>query len=106
MFEGARSGTPEQAVADGLALAAGGFEMLDVGAVAAKAGPPVSAEDEAAALVPAVEGHVRELRGSLRTDRDRKEPRNGGAVPVSADTFSPEVARRALAAGARVVNDI
>src|SRR3954454_21431395 len=62
MFEGARSGTPEQAVADGLALVEAGFEMLDVGAVAAKAGPPVSPEDEAAALVPAVEGLVSELR--------------------------------------------
>ena len=30
--------------------------MLDVGAVAAKAGPPVAAEEEAAALVPAIEG--------------------------------------------------
>jgi dihydropteroate synthase len=88
MFEGARSGTPEQAVADGLALFEAGFEMLDVGAVAAKAGPPVSPEDEAAALVPAVEGLV---------SRD---------VPVSADTFSVEVARQALEAGAHVVNDI
>lgn len=105
MFEGARSGTPEQAVRDGLALAEAGFEMLDVGAVAAKAGPPVRAEDEAAALVPAVEGLVAELRGSLRTYSDRKEPRNA-PMPVSADTFSPEVARRALAAGAEVVNDI
>lgn len=86
MFEGARSGTPEQAVADGLALAEAGFEMLDVGAVAAKAGPPVEPEDEAAALVPAVEG----LAGPL----------------ISADTFSPAVARQALAAGAEVVNDI
>ena len=58
MFEGARSGTPEQAVADGLALVEAGFEMLDVGAVAAKAGPPVRAEDEAAALVPAIEGLI------------------------------------------------
>jgi dihydropteroate synthase len=89
MFEGARSGTPEQAVADGLALAEAGFEMLDVGAVAAKAGPPVPPEEEAAALVPAVEGLARQAR-----------------PPVSADTFSPEVARRALAAGASVVNDI
>lgn len=103
MFEGARSGTPEQAVRDGLALAEAGFEMLDVGAVAAKAGPPVSPEDEAAALIPAVEGLVRPSRGSFRTDIDRKEPRD---VPVSADTFSVEVARRALAAGAVVVNDI
>jgi len=106
MFEGARSGTPEQAVADGLALAEAGFEMLDVGAVAAKAGPPVSAEDEAAALVPAVEGLAKQLRGSLVRDNRTKEPRNGEGVAISADTFSPEVARRALYAGASVVNDI
>jgi dihydropteroate synthase len=103
MFEGARSGTPEQAVADGLALAEAGFEMLDVGAVAARSGPPVPPEDEAAALVPAVEGLVTQSRGSFRTDDVQKEPLD---VPVSADTFSPEVARRALAAGAVVVNDI
>jgi dihydropteroate synthase len=108
MFEGARSGTPEQAVADGLALVEAGFEMLDVGAVAAKAGPPVSAETEAAALVPAVEGLAAELqsRGSFYASGDEKEPRDLAEVPVSADTFSPEVARRALAAGATVVNDI
>jgi dihydropteroate synthase len=88
MFAGARSGTPEQAAADGLALVQAGFDMLDVGAVAAKAGPPVSADDEAAALVPALE---------LLVDC---------GVPVSADTFSVEVARRALGAGAQAVNDI
>ena len=88
MFEGARSETPEQAVRDGLALAEAGFDMLDVGAVAARSGPPVPAEEEAAALVPAVEGLA------------------GSGVPVSADTFSVEVARRALAAGAVAVNDI
>jgi dihydropteroate synthase len=88
MFEGARSGTPEQAIADGLALAEAGFDMLDVGAVAARSGPPVGAETEAAALVPAIEGLA------------------AAGVPVSADTFSVEVARRALAAGAVAVNDI
>ena len=88
MFEGSRSGTPERAVADGTALAEAGFDMLDVGAVAARSGPPVPAENEAAALVPAIEGLV------------------GTGVPVSADTFSVEVARRALAAGAAAVNDI
>jgi dihydropteroate synthase len=86
MFEGARSGTPEQAVADGLALVEAGFDMLDVGAVAARSGPPVPPETEAAALVPAIEGLV--------------------STPVSADTFSPEVARLALDAGAHAVNDI
>lgn len=88
MFEGARSVTPEQAVRDGLALVEAGFDMLDVGAVAAKSGPPVEAAVEAAALVPAVEGLA------------------GTGVPVSADTFSAEVARAALEAGAVAVNDI
>jgi dihydropteroate synthase len=108
MFEGARSGTPEQAITDGLALAEAGFEMLDVGAVAAKAGPPVSAEVEAAALVPAVAGLAGELqsRGSLFAPGDQKEPRDLARVPISADTFSVPVAREALAAGAVVVNDI
>jgi dihydropteroate synthase len=89
MFEGACSGTPERAIEDGLALADAGFEMLDVGAVAARSGPPVPAREEAAKLVPAIEG----LAG--RTD-----------LPLSADTFSPEVARAALGAGAIGINDI
>jgi dihydropteroate synthase len=93
MFEGARSGTPQQAIEDGRALAEAGFEMLDVGAVAAKAGPPVGVEDEAAALIPAIEGLA---------EADDQNP----TVPISADTFSVEVARRALAAGAVAVNDI
>jgi dihydropteroate synthase len=88
MYEGARSGTPEGAIEDGRRLVAAGFDMLDVGAVAARSGPPVAAEDEAAALIPAIEG-LAEL-----------------GVPVSADTFAPEVARRALEAGAVAINDI
>ena len=109
MFAGARSGTPEQAVADGQALVEAGFEMLDVGAVAAKAGPPVSPADEAAALVPAVEGLIsnaaRDALGGLETPQS-VERRDAFGVPISADTFSPEVARLALAAGAHAVNDI
>ncbi len=89
MFEGARSGTPERAVADGSALVEAGFDLVDVGAVPARSGPRVGAEDEAAKLIHAVRG----LRASL-------------PVPVSADTFNPEVARLALAAGAHVINDI
>jgi dihydropteroate synthase len=104
MFEGARSGTPEQAVADGLALAEAGFEMLDVGAVAAKAGPPVPPEDEAAALVPVIEGLV--CRFQTLGAYGGQDPGNDAPLPVSADTFSVEVARRALEAGATVVNDI
>jgi dihydropteroate synthase len=89
MFEGARSGTAQQAVADGVALAEVGFDLIDVGAVAARSGPPVGPEEEAAKLVPAVEG----LASALD-------------VPVTADTFSPQVAARALDAGAAAINDI
>jgi dihydropteroate synthase len=103
MFEGARSGTPEQAVADGLALVEVGFDMLDLGAVAAKAGPPVSADDEAAALVPAIEGLT---RGAFPGQETGNALLDSPRIPISADTFSPEVARQALAAGAHAVNDI
>jgi dihydropteroate synthase len=96
MFEGARSGTPERAVRDGRALVGVGFDMLDVGAVAAKAGPPVPLEEEAATLIPTIEG----LAGTGAADG------GGAGVPVSADTFSVEVAGKALDAGAVAINDI
>jgi dihydropteroate synthase len=89
MYAGARSGTAEQAVADGMALAGLGFEMLDVGAVAARSGPPVTPADEIERLIPAIAG----LAGSA-------------GVPISADTFAPEVAAAAVSAGAVAVNDI
>jgi dihydropteroate synthase len=88
-FEGARSVTADGAVADGLALVEAGFDLLDVGAVAARSGPPVDPEDEAARLAPAVERLATEAR-----------------VPVLADTFSPAVAARAIDAGATAINDI
>ena len=88
-FSGARSGTAERAAEDGVALARAGFDLLDVGAVAARSGPPVSAGDEAARLVPAIERLAAEA-----------------GVPVIADTFSVEVAAAALDAGAAAVNDI
>jgi dihydropteroate synthase len=88
-FSGARSVTPERALVDGLALVEAGFELLDVGAVAARSGPPVDAPEEAAKLVPAIEALA---------------PAAG--VPVLADTFSAEVASAALDAGAAGINDI
>src|SRR5919201_3293097 len=89
MFEGARSGTPEQAVEDGVRLAGAGFEMLDVGAVAARSGPPVPAEEEAGRPLPAIQGLAGRPQG-----------------PLSPHTLSPEVARRALRARAVAINHI
>jgi dihydropteroate synthase len=88
-FAGARSETPERALADGLRLVEAGFDLLDVGALAARSGPPVPAEEEGSRLVPAVERLAAE-----------------SGVPVLADTFSAEVAARALDAGAAGINDI
>jgi dihydropteroate synthase len=88
-FEGARSGTPERAIEDGLELVASGFDLLDVGAVPARAGTPVAPEEEAARLIPAIEG----LAGQA-------------GVPIGADTFRAEVAAQALDAGAVAINDI
>ena len=88
-YSGARSVTPEQAVADGLRLVEAGFDLLDVGAQTARVGPPAAAVDEAAKLGAAIAGLVAEAR-----------------VPVLADTFSAEVARAAIDAGAAAINDI
>ena len=72
-----------------MALIEAGFELLDVGAVAARSGPPVPAAEEAAKLVPAV-----------------KRLASESGVPVLADTFSAEVAAAVLDAGAAAINDI
>jgi dihydropteroate synthase len=87
-YPGARSETADQAILDGVRLAREGFDLVDVGAVAARSGPPVPSGQEAARLVPAIEG----LRGR--------------GVRVTADTFSAAVARRAVRAGAEAINDI
>jgi len=88
-LHGIQAARAEVPIADGVALAESGFEMLDVGAVAARSGPPVPTREEAERLVPTIEGLVA-----------------GARVPISADTFSPAVAERALEAGAVAVNDI
>jgi dihydropteroate synthase len=89
MVPESRSVTPERAIEAGVALVEQGFELLDVGAVAARSGPPVTPADEIAKLAPTVAGLTERLE-----------------VPVCADTFSPEVARAAVEAGAEVINDI
>ena len=77
MFEGARSGTPEPAVEDGMGLVEEGFEMLDVGAVAG--------------------GRARRSRrrggGRGAGPGGRGAGRPPSACRSSADTFSAEVAR-------------
>jgi dihydropteroate synthase len=78
------------AVAHGLALAAEGADLLDVGGESSRPGAVyVEAAVELDRVVPVVE--------TLATATD---------VPVSIDTRKAAVARAALAAGAAVVNDV
>jgi dihydropteroate synthase len=87
--DGGRWDTTEAAVAHGRELLAQGADVLDIGGESTRPGAtrPVVAE-ELDRVVPV----IRELA-------------SGGAV-VSVDTMRAEVAAAALAAGARIVNDV
>jgi dihydropteroate synthase len=76
----------DAAVAAGVAAVDQGADIVDVGGVKFAPGPPVPADEEIARVVPV----VREL---------------AALVPVSVDTFLPEVARAAIEAGAAIIND-
>lgn len=71
-------------------MEADGADMLDVGAESTRPGStPVSASAEAERLLPALEAVCRAV-----------------SIPVSVDTYKAAVARRAIAAGASLVNDV
>jgi dihydropteroate synthase len=78
----------DRAVEAALAAAAAGADLVDVGGVPFGRGPAVSLEDELERVVPVVE--------AIRAASD---------VVVSVDTFSAEVARQSIAAGAGMIND-
>ncbi len=88
--DGGRHLDPERAVEAGLAMAAAGAHLLDVGGESTRPGAdPVPPDLEAARVLPIIRDLVR------RTD-----------LPVSVDTRRASVARAALDLGARVVNDV
>ena len=78
------------AVAHGRQLLEDGADVLDVGGESTRPGAvPVGAEEERRRVVPVIEGLSSRV-----------------SVPISVDTYKPEVATRAIAAGAAIVNDI
>jgi dihydropteroate synthase len=71
-------------------LLAAGADIVDIGGESASTGsPPVEVSEELARVIPLVERIAGEL----------------GAI-VSVDTYKPAVARAAIAAGAKIVNDV
>jgi len=80
----------ESAIAQGKRFAAEGADIIDVGGESTRPGfEPVSAGEEMRRIMPVIERLAREL-----------------SVPVSIDTYKSEVARRAVTAGARMINDV
>lgn len=89
-YEQSRYPDPARAVEEGLRMEAEGADLLDVGGESTRPGSEaVSLEEELRRVVPV----VRELARQ-------------GRLPVSVDTTKAAVARAALEAGARVVNDV
>jgi dihydropteroate synthase len=80
----------QQAIEHGLALAAVGADLLDVGGESTRPyAQPVPADEEA-----------RRVLGVVRALAER------AGVPVSIDTSKAAIAREALAAGAEIINDV
>jgi dihydropteroate synthase len=82
---------PQDAVAHGARLVDEGADILDIGGESTRPGSEeVPADEELARVLPVIEG--------LRAARPD--------APLSVDTRKPEVAAKALAAGASIVNDV
>jgi len=80
----------EAAIAQGKRFAAEGADIIDVGGESTRPGfKPISIDEELGRVMPVIERLAREL-----------------SVPVSIDTYKSEVARQAVAAGARMINDV
>lgn len=88
--DGGRFDAPRKAVAHGRALVRGGADILDVGGESTRPGASeVPIAEEIARTAPVIEILARDIE-----------------APISIDSRKAEVARMALGAGARIVNDV
>ncbi|PZR09811.1 MAG: dihydropteroate synthase [Archangium gephyra] len=87
--DGGVHATTEAAIAHGRALVKQGADLLDIGGESTRPeADPVSEDEELRRVLPVIEG-LRDV-----------------GVPLSVDTMKPAVARRAVMAGATLVNDV
>ncbi|WP_349657477.1 dihydropteroate synthase [Xanthomonas sp. 10-10] len=88
--DGGQHATCEAAIAHALRLVEQGAAVLDIGGESTRPGAKaVSLEDELQRVIPVIEALVQQT-----------------GVPISVDTFKPEVMRAAVAAGAGMINDV
>ena len=87
--DGGKYASTESAVAHALQLIAEGADILDIGGESTRPGAaPVPLEEELRRVIPVIEAL------------------NKAGVPLSIDTYKPEVMRAAIQAGADIVNDV
>ncbi len=80
----------EAAVQGALRMVEQGADIIDVGGESTRPGSePVSHEEELARVIPVIERLASQI-----------------GVPISIDTYKPEIAEQALQAGASIVNDV
>lgn len=88
--DGGRYAAPQAAIERARQMIDEGADIIDIGGESSRPGSsPVALEEESARVLPVIEALARE-----------------GTVPLSIDTTKSEVARRAVAAGASIINDI
>ena len=88
--DGGRFNALEAALGHAAEMVAEGADILDIGGESTRPGSSeVSAEEEIARVVPVIERLAKQT-----------------ATPISIDTYKAATARRALAAGAKIVNDV
>ncbi len=88
-YDGGRYLSVPQAVERARRMAAEGADIIDIGGESARPGEPISIEEELARVLPAIRAVAAEVD-----------------VPISVETYKWQVAERAIAAGATMVNDL
>jgi dihydropteroate synthase len=88
--DGGKYNDVEQAVKRAKQLIEDGADMIDIGGESTRPGyQKVSAEEEIRRVVPIIKEISKEI-----------------SVPISIDTYKPEVAKQAIDAGATIINDV
>jgi dihydropteroate synthase len=87
--DGGKFNTTDKAIQHALALVEEGADILDIGGESTRPGAtPVPLDEELKRVIPVIQG-LRDV-----------------GVPLSIDTYKPEVMRAAIEAGADIVNDV
>ena len=98
--DGGKFYKPDEAVRRAMNMIEDGADIIDIGGESTRPGStPISWEEEWSRIEPV----LKQIVGALDMRRGRS-PRPTDAVIVSVDTYHPETAERAVAAGAKLIN--